>query len=80
MCVIYRIIFGKLCCGESLLDAQTVKLNPYVFPRKLVICDIGIYLAGKNQKALPAFYVLGLCNALCIIGHQSAGAGQYIVE
>ena len=42
--------------------------------------DLGIYLAGKNQKALPAFYVVGLCNALCIIGHQSAGAGQYIVE
>ena len=53
---VYRVLSADACKVQGFVGAQTVKLDPCVFPRLLFIGTVGGDLTGSDQKTLPAFF------------------------
>lgn len=59
---VHRVLSADACKVQGFVGAQTVKLDPCVFPRILFIGTVGGDLTGSNQKTMPAFsYYLPKC-------------------
>ena len=58
---VYRRIRRKPGQRDGLLNPQSVKFNPDVFPGKLLVRNIGSDLVWKNHESLSAFNLILLC-------------------
>ena len=63
MGAVYGIIRRQTGDLDDLFRAQPVKLQPYVLPRQLLVCDISTDLAGEDHESLPALYLILPCDA-----------------
>ena len=57
------------------LHTESVEFQPDVFPRQLLVGNIGGDLIGEDHEPLHAFDRVGLGDTLAVVCHQGAGAG-----
>ena len=53
----------------DLFRSQSVELNPHIFPRQILICDISVNLPRENHEALTAVNLIFVRSPLGIICH-----------
>ena len=59
---IAAVLSADACKVQGFVGTQTVKLDPCVFPRLLLIGTVGGDLTGSDQKTMPAFsYYIPKC-------------------
>jgi hypothetical protein len=74
------MIPGKTGQIKSLLNTQSVKFYPGIFPGVFLICTVGGNLVRKNKEALSASHRIAPGNTAGILGSQNPCAGYYIMK
>src|SRR5699024_9475407 len=65
---------------DDLTRAHTVEFDPYILPGQFRIGNIGVDLPGEDHESLSAPDLIFMRDAFGIVGYQSAGPGEDIVE